>query len=711
MKSAHPTTIVIPVYGDLPSVEHGIQSVIDTVDLHANRLLIINDNGPDADEIERRILELIVGLEGATYSRNERNLGFVGTCNRAVEELDRTSNDILLLNSDAALTPGALDEMSAVLHLSEKHGVVAPRSNHATIATIPFRSREGVEASADRSRAVFDAVSPQLPRYTIAPVAHGFCFLVRRSLITIHGLFDEEFAPGYGEENDFCLRVNGYGFSSVVANHAYAFHEGERSFSSPASRVVQAEHEELLLARYPFYPSAVRHFIEDGIDAVDWFSDFLTSTDMPARVLIDLHHMSLVYDGSVKNALTFLAFLQRQRATGRTDGLEFVIAASQDAIDFFHLERFGFRVVANAELDELFDVGFSLAPVSTHGQVVRLDRICLRWVASHLDVIALRAMALLEEDFTRRQVVLDSLRYADRVVAISATTLEDTLDYFPELADDLPARTTIVHQGVGVATLTSDDEALEHHTPLSRRQAEVVAAGDYVLVLGNGFRHKQLLETTRALRGTHHSVIVFGSRDDDLGDNVVPIAGGLLTDADIDALYAGAAVIVYPSTYEGFGLPIAEAAQHGKPLVVFDTKVAHEVVSALGLDASTEFFSDFDVLPQVVDSVLAHPPRSSEAGSVRSMDDYNAAILEVIEVVLRQPVDVARLRRRRAYFRATRAYTEEISLREQSTRAVAELQAAHLSRRSHRLADAVVVRLAFLRPVARVVRRAMPRKS
>ena len=77
---------------------------------------------------------MIDGATGVDYVRNERNLGFVGTCNRAATELDRTDNDILLLNSDAELFPGTLQEMSAVLHLSEKHGVVTARSNHATIA-------------------------------------------------------------------------------------------------------------------------------------------------------------------------------------------------------------------------------------------------------------------------------------------------------------------------------------------------------------------------------------------------------------------------------------------------------------------------------------------------------------------------------------------------------------------------------------------------
>ena len=88
-----PVTIVVPIYGDLPTLTACVESLKQNVDLERNRVLLVNDCGPDADVIEASLLAQIEGWSSIRYERNERNLGFVGTCNRAVTELDTTDND------------------------------------------------------------------------------------------------------------------------------------------------------------------------------------------------------------------------------------------------------------------------------------------------------------------------------------------------------------------------------------------------------------------------------------------------------------------------------------------------------------------------------------------------------------------------------------------------------------------------------------------
>lgn len=276
--------VVVPVYGDIPSVIDCLRALGTTIDRSRHTVLVVNDCGPEVDAMESAILEL-VGQDGAfRYERNDTNLGFVGTCNRAVFDLDTTARDVLLLNSDAVPTPGFLDELERVLGLDEANGAVAPRSNNATIASLPHRLSDSSAARTfERTQQVFDELSPLLPETYTVPVAMGFCLLIRRSAIREHGLFDEVFAPGYGEENDFCLRIGEAGYRSLIANHALVFHAGSKSFAGKRRNALRRAHQRILDRRYPSLSRALALFLASGTDPIDRFASCLVRPERDRR--------------------------------------------------------------------------------------------------------------------------------------------------------------------------------------------------------------------------------------------------------------------------------------------------------------------------------------------------------------------------------------------------------------------------------------------
>ncbi|TET54003.1 MAG: glycosyltransferase family 1 protein, partial [Actinobacteria bacterium] len=68
---------------------------------------------------------------------------------------------------------------------------------------------------------------------------------------------------------------------------------------------------------------------------------------------------------------------------------------------------------------------------------------------------------------------------------------------------------------------------------------------------------------------------------------------GFIQDKDLPAIYSGASVFVYPSLYEGFGLPALEAMACGTPVVCSNTSSLPEVVGKAALKANPEKPEEF----------------------------------------------------------------------------------------------------------------------
>ena len=646
---AKPVTIVVPIYDHWSSLEKCIAAIVEHVDTTFHKVILVNDCGPRVDAIEEMVLAAIAGQPGFEYYRNEKNLGFVGTCNRAALELDSSGNDVLLLNSDAELTAGAVEELSSVLHAAEHHGVVCARSNNATIASLPFFHRPGFvddQTTPERDLEVFEQISPLLPRYYVGPVAVGFCFLVRRTLIDNHGLFDTVYGIGYNEENDFCMRVNALGYSSVIANRTFVRHLGSASFGDLKSDLDEKNHA-ILMERYPFYLDAVRTFIDYGYAASDVFAEIIASEPgSPRSILIDIHHLSLVHNGSTRYALAFLRTLSGLR---KPAGVSITVAAQESAIEFFALDSYGFDVVPYSRVTGVFDVGIALAPVNHVDQLVMLNDHCARWLVSHFDMIASRSWQLMLTDPMRPLVVEQALRYADRVIALSDFSLTDAQTFYPGLAERLAERGEAVALG-STRDATVDTDAIID-APLDPETQKAIADGGYVVIMGNFYPHKQVAKALEALGSIGVPIVAFGPLTGvEKSPTTFVLTGGMLSESQLNSVFDNAALVVFPSAYEGYGLPIADSLDFGVPVVAFDTSVAREVVKKLRAGKSVRFFSRFSDLAGIVQTALGdaalHESAAAMRGNVRGLTPYNKRMWQVALELLTEPVDPVALSRR-----------------------------------------------------------------
>jgi glycosyltransferase involved in cell wall biosynthesis len=117
----------------------------------------------------------------------------------------------------------------------------------------------------------------------------------------------------------------------------------------------------------------------------------------------------------------------------------------------------------------------------------------------------------------------------------------------------------------------------------------------YILYVGAILPRKNLPRLVRAFAqlkketAVTHKLIIAGEQrrrhetmsraisENDLKDEVICL--GRVADAELEALYKHAELFVYPSTYEGFGLPVIEAMAHGVPVVTSKGSSLEEIAA------------------------------------------------------------------------------------------------------------------------------------
>jgi glycosyltransferase involved in cell wall biosynthesis len=101
---------------------------------------------------------------------------------------------------------------------------------------------------------------------------------------------------------------------------------------------------------------------------------------------------------------------------------------------------------------------------------------------------------------------------------------------------------------------------------------------------------------------------------------------GFVSRAQVDALYAGAEAVVFPSRYEGFGLPVVEAAQFGRPIVTSRLPVFDEI------GVPPEWQIDF-ADPGALAAALGRPGPTRLARAPATWSETARRTLEVLRAV------------------------------------------------------------------------------
>lgn len=225
------------------------------------------------------------------------------------------------------------------------------------------------------------------------------------------------------------------------------------------------------------------------------------------------------------------------------------------------------------------------------------------WVQSLLDTQHLDLPELFSpaERLYRRRYYEHAARTADRVVTISDFARDQIVAH---LGID-PARITVAPLGVDVTAFTP------YHGPRE----------EFVLYPARGWAHKnhrRLVEAMTLVRRTHPDLrlVLTGGGLETLGPLPEWVdVRGLVPLAELRDLLRRASALVFPSLYEGFGLPPLEAMASGCPVAASDAGSLPEVCG----DAAVLFDArDPEAIAAGVERALADADALSAGGPAQA---------------------------------------------------------------------------------------------
>jgi glycosyltransferase involved in cell wall biosynthesis len=198
------------------------------------------------------------------------------------------------------------------------------------------------------------------------------------------------------------------------------------------------------------------------------------------------------------------------------------------------------------------------------------------------------------------------LKTADHVLTVSESMKQEIHDFFPGVT------ISVVYNGLDAEVFDSVGEA-----DLQALRSKHRLPKAFIMAVGHLERRKNYLRLIDAIarlrdQGTALNLVIVGNDSGErkaiqdriasakLSDNVIFLSG--LSDVEVRGAYKLCSLFVFPSSYEGFGIPILEAMAAGCPMVLSDIPVFREITQNKGVYFPHD---DVDAMAAAIDAVLS----------------------------------------------------------------------------------------------------------
>ena len=166
--------------------------------------------------------------------RNSENLGFTRAVNQGIEASG--DGNVLVLNNDCFIGPNCLENLAYEMATRERVAAIGPVTcdrGGQSLRILALRREAGVDAK------ILDVLSDPVETSASLLQRHKtserqllafFCTLLNREALRRFGNLDKRFSSGLAADDEWCLRVRGHGWKTLLSYGAYAAHMHRSTF-------------------------------------------------------------------------------------------------------------------------------------------------------------------------------------------------------------------------------------------------------------------------------------------------------------------------------------------------------------------------------------------------------------------------------------------------------------------------------------------------
>lgn len=658
-------TVIAPFYENESLAERICRNMFDIskelLQFHVN-LVLINDS--PGNTILQQVLadtkDTLTAFFPCEIVLNNTNLGFLQSVNKGLKLADEREAHALILNSDTVIFPHAITNMYEAMMADPMTGFVSPRSNNATICSLPVLEVQPPAVTPEQGFELHSCLSRFLPQRQYVPTAVGFCLLIRHIVLREFGYFDPVYGKGYNEENDLIARAGRCGFRAVLANHAFVYHEGSASFDEKTKSDAERNNSAVLSARYPEYLQSLKWYAHS---AAYQFEKLLSEWALRTRngkefhLGIDCSTMKKFHNGTFRGAREKIKALAGLRAPWKIS-----VLADGDVARFHGLDHLPSVEIIPFDSATGFDVLVRFGQPFLLEEFKMASRKALKIVYMMLDTISLDCSCVRTEELETVWALVSELsdgllfnsHYTKKMFNLRFAVSEDIPQFACPLSLYYKDYVSNTHSSsIGGRAARSDGNSKQKR----------------MLVFGNAYPHKFVIPTLTRLSREFPSFTFSGFGISEFeAENVTSVPSGTLSDEELEAVYESADAVIFPSMYEGFGLPIPEALAKGAVVFARESELNREISSTwegpgvLVLYRDTEdLVASLNNFEDVVKRAEADMMSRGKA-DIRTWATVASEIRSFIQNVCSQDRSLARTRRRIQFFQtvdtAARSFSE-----------------------------------------------------